>query len=136
MQEHDAATAATAATGARIYLCTLPEAIMLCCGTLSTSMRGRLASQILPGWREAISAHDEKLTKTILIGGRYKLLSALPLQRAAAVVEMLCVQTVTRLQEELVQMMIATMQMQMMGWLGEQDVQNVDAFCDDDALDM
>jgi hypothetical protein len=105
---------------------------MLCFGTLSVNMRARIASQMLPGWRAALSTHNEELTKIISIGGRYKRLRALPLQRAVAVVEELRTQGVAALHDEIAQLWSRFAAMDFCTGGQVQD----GAVSDDDAVDM
>ena len=82
------------------FMCTLPEAVAVCCA-LPLHLHKHLRSQMLPGWRVALEEHGEHLTKTISIGGRYKTLRALPVAQALNVIEALKADAVARLREEL-----------------------------------
>ena len=87
--------------------CTLPEALLVGFPALTMRVRCRLAVQMLPGWRAALAAHGPQLTKTIMVGGRYKTLRALPVQVALEVVQNLRAQAMVALREELVQLQLA-----------------------------
>lgn len=83
-------------------MCTLPEAIALCFATLSLHMRRAFMAEMLPGWHIALSdAGSSRGTRDIWIDGRYKNFSALPLQSAINVVELLREQTLSSLRAEL-----------------------------------